>query len=818
MKKVLLSAIMGLAALGASATEYVVYGPALGDGQVQIPCNFYLWEGTVNSEEVDGASVWNVTNDGWFGGGWESIGDQFDLALLNNTAVTLKFEYKTTGTSNLSLQFNNTSKGVSVQPTITLPDRDGEWHEIQLDVRSTFPGVLESFATGDKAYLFAPVGAAGWAGQSISFRNVRFDVTGEQVLPEPEPSYEYGNVWYGTAQSEFSFNGAQKNIDIQYELIANADGTLTVNATMDGPEGVDGLVRQMHIFSDQWPNFTDLGDGQFTVTSTGTFELGFKFPDLFFWFPYAGGAQRVDVPYVFGASNEQPVTTVAPKIAATAENVTATTADINYTVTLPAELEGADVVVYLNDEVAAASPVALTGLNQNTEYTYTLKAVATLGGETYESKPATVAFKTLRDGATAMVWYGIADDVVPNAYFVGEDPATDRRDIPMSIEAVVTYNHDMTITVEAIPHCQGEIVVLVPGITLRGKFDRKDMAVVDGKWTVTTPADVTYDEGEDFDYLYFWLRYDGGESGNRFFLRGYHAGDENEPVAYGEPASLDLTVGRTEFAAGETTQANAIVKDANGHYLLDEGAELTLEGDAFTLEGNVITAAEQGRATLTATAGEITGTADLVCYLTKEAETLTAEALESDHDNPGLAFDNSEGSQVEWNCGETEEHYIKVDLGKVMHVQAIQLVWEGASATHYTVTLENDVATPDMTRVAAKEDGHVFTVENGEGGAGMVVRKNLYLDDFTPVAARYVTLNTSKALNAGWGMKLKEMYIKGVPAPTVGVEDVAVDAEAPVNVYTLQGVCVLRGVTVDEAAATLPAGIYLMGNRKVVVK
>ena len=62
------------------------------------------------------------------------------------------------------------------------------------------------------------------------------------------------------------------------------------------------------------------------------------------------------------------------------------------------------------------------------------------------------------------------------------------------------------------------------------------------------------------------------------------------------------------------------------------------------------------------------------------------------------------------------------------------------------------------------------------------------------------------------------MYIKGVPAPTVGVEDVAVDAEAPVNVYTLQGVCVLRGVTVDEAAATLPAGIYLMGNRKVVVK
>lgn len=810
MKKVLLSAIMGLAALGASATEYVVYGPALGDGQVQIPCNFYLWEGTVNSEEVDGASVWNVTNDGWFGGGWESIGDQFDLALLNNTAVTLKFEYKTTGTSNLSLQFNNTSKGVSVQPTITLPDRDGEWHEIQLDVRSTFPGVLESFATGDKAYLFAPVGAAGWAGQSISFRNVRFDVTGEQVLPEPEPSYEYGSIWHGSAQGTSA--GGKFTVNVDYMITANEDGTFTLEAEFDNvdPSFVYELLNR-----GKWDKFENVADKKFKVTSSNTYALKERVYELAFWIASSDGLIRIDFDYNFGAAN---TAVVAPKIAATAENVTATTADINYTVTLPAELEGADVVVYLNDEVAAASPVALTGLNQNTEYTYTLKAVATLGDETYESKPATVAFKTLRDGATAMVWYGIADDVVPNAYFVGEDPATDRRDIPMSIEAVVTYNPDMTITVEAIPHCQGEIVGLVPGITLRGKFDRKDMAVVDGKWTVTTPADVTYDEGEDFDYLYFWLRYDGGESGNRFFLRGYHAGDENEPVAYGEPASLDLTVGRTEFAAGETTQANAIVKDANGHYLLDEGAELTLDGDAFTLEGNVITAAEQGRATLTATAGEITGTADLVCYLTKEAETLTAEALESDHDNPGLAFDNSEGSQVEWNCGETEEHYIKVDLGKVMHVQAIQLVWEGASATHYTVTLENDVATPDMTRVVAKEDGHVFTVENGEGGAGMVVRKNLYLDDFTPVAARYVTLNTTKALNAGWGMKLKEMYIKGVPAPTVGVEDVAVDAEAPVNVYTLQGVCVLRGVTVDEATATLPAGIYLMGNRKVVVK
>ncbi|MDO4319131.1 MAG: discoidin domain-containing protein [Bacteroidales bacterium] len=813
MKKAILSAIMGLATLGAAATDYVVYG-TVGEGQEQIPCNYYQWEGTYDSQEVDGATVWTIHNDTWFGGGWESV-ETWDASVLNNTDVKLKFEYKTTGNSIVSLQFNNTSKGVTDQLEVSLPDRDGEWHEAVVDMNAKYQKVLSSITNGDKVYVFAPVGGAGWGGKEISFRNIRFEVTGEQVEPEPEPDFGLGNVWHGSAQGKSAQSG-KFSLNIDYEITANADGTFTIVAEFDN---TDASFNYELLNRGKWDKFENVGGNTFSLTTTNTYALKERVYELAFWIASSDGLIRIDFEYLFGAGNEL---VIAPRVSAKAENVTATSADIVYDVTLPAELEGADVVVYLNDEVAAASPVALTGLTPNTAYAYTLKAVATLGGETYEGKPLKVEFKTLRDGATTLVYYAIADDLVPNAYLDGEDPATDRRDIPMSIEAKIIYNPDMTMTVEAIPHCNGNIVGLVPGITLRGKFDRKDMVVEDGKWTVTTPAGVTYDEGEGFDYLYFWLRYDGGESGNRFFIHGYKAGDVNEPVAYGEAASIDLTIGATEFAVDQTALVTTVVKDGNGHYLLDQTADLSVEGSAFVIDNGKLVATGLGTATVTATMGEISKSTDVICFLTSAAENkalnLETANVESDHENPAPAFDGNEDSQMVWDCSQTDEHYLRLDLGAVMHVQAVQLVWEGASATNYTVTLENEAAEPAMMRAAVKEDGHVFTVEDGDGGAGKTPRKNLYLEDYTPIAARYVTLNTTKAFDSGWGIKLKEMRVMGTVAPTVGVEDVAVDTDTVVNVYTLQGVCVLRGVNPAEAADCLPAGVYIMGTRKVVVK
>ena len=52
-----------------------------------------------------------------------------------------------------------------------------------------------------------------------------------------------------------------------------------------------------------------------------------------------------------------------------------------------------------------------------------------------------------------------------------------------------------------------------------------------------------------------------------------------------------------------------------------------------------------------------------------------------------------------------------------------------------------------------------------------------------------------------------------------GIEKVVVESESgAVDVYNLQGVAVRRGVDRGDAVAGLPAGIYIVGNQKVIVR
>lgn len=52
---------------------------------------------------------------------------------------------------------------------------------------------------------------------------------------------------------------------------------------------------------------------------------------------------------------------------------------------------------------------------------------------------------------------------------------------------------------------------------------------------------------------------------------------------------------------------------------------------------------------------------------------------------------------------------------------------------------------------------------------------------------------------------------------TSGIESVSVNKELPVDVYSVSGVAVLRNATEAQIKA-LPAGIYIVAGRKVVVK
>lgn len=665
-------------------------------------------------------------------------------------------------------------------------------------------------------------------------------LNGKEYVSEKEVSfmtgglYKYGNKFYGNVEHDrFIYN---------YMLIAESDGSLTCKADITAPEGTVGVVRRIKI-ADNWIDFSENTDPAtadtypYTANGAGTFTLGEWSGELFFYIPYSGGADRYDIKnYLYGLANEAPAP--APSITVSADEITATQATLSYSVTTPAELSGATVAVYYKEASAETftltenSPLTLSDLTPNTSYTYQFKAVATLGDVEYESKVKDVTFTTLRDGATAISWYAITDGKIANAYLIGEDAATMRRNIPVSIETKVTYNTDQTITVEATPHGDAtKIVGMVPKITISSndyKFEYKDMSVADGKWSITT--DTKYPDKYNIGSLYFYLAYDGGAS--TINVNGYTTGAENQAPSYGSLASINMELSSNELKIGEKAIVTAYGVDNNNHYLLggDNTINLSMDSEAFTLEGVKVTAIKKGVGTLKATCGDAYVDKNIVCFESTDCKTMTASDSgfaytatnynESDTQDLAAAFDGNVGTQVEWSCGETQEHGVVVEFEKNMVVEAIRLVWEGASAKKYTVTLYADFADSNSEILREVKAYETLVVEDGEGGAGVTVYKNFYKENFTPYIVKKIVLATEEAWDAGWGIKLKELAVDGTGEYSgilSGVENVISDKASTGDVYNMQGICVKRAATTEDLN-TLPTGIYIINGKKIVVK
>lgn len=633
---------------------------------------------------------------------------------------------------------------------------------------------------------------------------------------ENASEYAYGNKWYGNAE----WTSGNLTVTFNYTLTALENNHLQVDATIEGLDKVPGLaVLQMQIGVGGWTNAVKNEDGSYTWVSLDnpTFELGNTVAPLHFYFPYESGGvvnQAIDG-YKFGSANEKPVKEILPKLTAKAQNITANSAEIAYEVTLPEELTGATVKVYLNDAEATASPIALTGLTPSTDYSYTMKAVATKDGIDYTGKEVKVEFKTNRDATAAKVWHTIKDGFINNAYLAGEDPATSRRSIPVSIETAISYNVDGTVTIQAVPHCQGNIVGLVwkANVCVQGHDKIEMMTNVDGKFTYTTAA--TFDEDAQL-YVYYFPAYDGGDT--RLDVYGYQTGLENDAVAYGEPASIEMSGVPATMIVNESYNVSSIVKDNNGHYLVEEAADCNVEAP-FTLVDGVLTATAKGTGHITATCGTATSDIALECFLDSDAQGVHAINATYKADggvDASKAFDGDEGTEIVWAPETGDEHYVTVTLDKEYQIQAVQLVWEGASAKEYTVTLTPAAAAGAMQKAAAEPK--VFVVNDGAGGAGMTPRKNLYNADFSTIPAQTVKLETKTAATV-WGIKLKEMKVMGSEKKdgTVGVEAVELTPDTIVDVYNLQGVRVLRDAKVTDII-NLPAGIYVAGGRKYIVR
>lgn len=627
-------------------------------------------------------------------------------------------------------------------------------------------------------------------------------------------------VWYGQVDGTTVAQGSTRNIHVDYNVAYNADKTLTVYAEFDGTEGIEGLANHQLSFVrglvEEWTFMTQEGDG-WIYTTEKTVEDGTEV-EFFFWLPYAGGVFGGDYHqvYVAGSSNEKPVT--APRIKAEAQNVTSESAEIAYELTVPAELAAAQVTVYytVGDAEAAeatANPISLTGLTENTQYVVSVYAVATLNENVFESKHAEVTFKTPRKDAVDLVYADLAKAEMKNGYFIGEDAALARTHY-FTLPWKVTYAADGTAKYEIdLAQCE-KLVGFVPQIYWNG-FQGLTKNAETGWYEYSFGAQ----EADAVTAISHYIAYAGGVYDSRTPYTNW--GMEKEMPVVGEAANMQLSASSTYVKVEEPVILSAVVTDAAGYYLPAGDVEYTSDEPSVTVNNGIATFTDRkGKAIITATIGELSASVVLQAIASPEATNIALNVIgATDEENliegttAANATDDNINTELRWGCGETENHYLVLDLGKEnevgYYIEAVDILFEGAYATDFTVTLTNktpaELNAPASLRhnvVAMSEP--VYTVENG----------NTTRHIFTQLpfgTHRYVALRTTKALNTAWGIKVKEMKVYGTEnePSTTGVEAVEIDNEnAPVEYYNL------NGVRVSEPAA----GIYIRRQGSKVSK
>lgn len=501
MKKIFTSLCVASLAISAMAAD-TVYRIWLTDnvaaGEIAVPSDFYAWGG-YNGEvlNADGQQYCHWTPWGdytWFGGGYLTSAD-FDLTPVTTGNYDIVMEVRASEDFTYRMKVENQRDGASVS-ALELPfgfEKNGEWQTIRINLQKNFPNQMASYQKGDRMYIVCPVGngvnGAIPTTTTFDYRNVRLE-------PYQAPAaVAAGTTWYG------SVTNTEQPVVIDYKCVVNEDQTFTVYTNYSGTDAFTGMVYQVNI-SDKWLTFEPAeGEYAYKVTTPNTFTKG-DVLNCFFWNPYAGGVLRTDFTYTFGASNAQAV--AAPFLTASAENITYNSADIAWNVALPAALEGAEVKVMLNDETITGNPYTIAGLAENTEYNYTLKAVATLDGKEYASNEVKVNFRTLRENAVDMVVKGTQNTLLNHAMVAADT----YEDVALIANYKITYTAEGILVIDADLTTDKEVIGMVPQLFINEAYNC-NLSATRGtsSWTATPTGN--YAPGQEIN-VKFYYAYAGG--------------------------------------------------------------------------------------------------------------------------------------------------------------------------------------------------------------------------------------------------------------------------------------------------------------------
>lgn len=546
---------VGLCALALTASaqkSYVIYqGTPLTEDQVQIPSNFYTWTHVNVTPMTDmensplKVSVGEGT-PGWWGGGWMT--DNFDCTPFTSADYDLMFDVKAdedfTTRVKLVTMIPQGGERAALELTYDFP-HDGAWHTVKMPLRKMFASVVNAYQANDNMYAFTLIGGNDGAGKTFYVNNIRMQ---EHVVKAAVAD----KVYFGRKDCVMTPMGETMNNAVDYKFTTKADGSFDVEFNLLNPNVV-GLTTPVCRINGVGAAITDLGGGKYRATSPAGFEME-ENVNVVFGYAYAMGVTDVTVNYEFGSESAQ--TLPNPLLNVTLGEVTATSAVINWSMTLPEAIADAtDLAVMLDGKRYTESPIVLSNLSQNTEYTLTLTGEATKG-EVLTSAPATVNFRTLREGAV---------DITTSGKLVGTATGSLNGDLDYIINYSVTYTTDGKLKVTAKVNSAKEIIGLVPQLMINGPY-KGNFANVNGTWEITTNDTYVADEKL---ILNIFLAYAGGAANNEF---EYIVGQSENTTAVGRVLatqhSVDVYNCSGTLVRSASTASDALVGLPAGLYIV----------------------------------------------------------------------------------------------------------------------------------------------------------------------------------------------------------------------------------------------------------
>lgn len=368
----------------------------------------------------------------------------------------------------------------------------------------TWSSSNEDVATVENGVVTVKAGAAVGATATITVTTEDGGKTASCVITVADNTLpETGPDWFD------SVAGVDNGLtyDIDYAITYNDDQTITVEVlSMSGTLFTEKNPNKQFNFAGEWPFIVDN-----KVTSANTFNVGDK-PEMFFWFPYAGGVARVDVKYTVGGKKVPDVT--APV------DFTATVASVsdNYiSIEMKAKDEASEKINYTiklgdgttynvsgnNNEITRYN---VENLASETQYTITVTAADGAGNLAANTETLTATTKSAR-GEGVVLDPLSSENYIVNGDIINldgvvtisnvrltkkNDSAKDTNNVNISIDKGIvgmTKNADGTFsyTVSGNSYIPGDKVNGFYYIVYDGGADRID-------FSLTVPANAGWDK------------------------------------------------------------------------------------------------------------------------------------------------------------------------------------------------------------------------------------------------------------------------------------------------------------------------------------